>query len=206
MSEQQDVAPNPYSVSPASLAATSVQPAQSLPLAQRWQRLFARKIDLLIANGIAGAVVGFLLPREMTALAGNPIAAFMVGIALLPFALVLDAAIYRVFGNTPGKAIAGLKVLTNDGRKVSFGVYLLRNFKLWFFGLGLSVPLISLFTLMRAFAIAETGQLQPWDKKADTRSYDLAQSNVRHWIIGSLFVLSTLYFAVAQIVSLSAGH
>lgn len=207
MSEKPDVTANPYSVSPASLdAAADADRARvtTFGLATRWPRFFARGTDLFIASTLVGGLLGALFPDQAIALASAPVGGILAGICLLPIALVLDAVIYGVFGNTLGKAIAGVKVLTLDGRKVGFWAYLRRNYHVWFAGMGLSLPLISLIFLIRSFGTDESGKLQPWDVMSDTRSYGIAQSTVRTWIVGSLFAAGTLYAHFERLLTLNA--
>ena len=80
-----------------------------------------------------------------------------------PFALGLDATTYSVFGNTPGKWVAGIKVKSVAGDKVSFQTYLKRNFSLYSFGLGLDIPIVVLVTLWRSYGQAEGDEIVRWD-------------------------------------------
>lgn len=75
-------------------------------------------------------------------------------IAVQPFCLVLDAGLYRIFGNTPGKAMLGIRVMDAQDRKPGFLAYLLRNIKVWLIGRGLGIPLLgSILSLVQAFIV-----------------------------------------------------
>jgi len=75
-------------------------------------------------------------------------------IAVQPFTLVLDAGLFRIFGNTPGKAMLGVRVTDAQGIKLGFPAYLLRNIKVWIIGRGLGIPVLSwILWLVQAFIV-----------------------------------------------------
>lgn len=75
-------------------------------------------------------------------------------IAIQPFTLVLDAGLFRIFGNTPGKAMLGVRVTDAQGIKPGFPAYLLRNIKVWIIGRGLGIPVLSwILELVQAFIV-----------------------------------------------------
>ena len=49
-----------------------------------------------------------------------------------------------VFGNTPGKALFGLKVVSEGGEELSYLQKIWRSYKVMVFGLGMYVPVVSL--------------------------------------------------------------
>lgn len=122
----------------------------SYPLATPWPRFFARIFDVwwetLLVSLILGAVLGRYSAGFVEWING-PGASQLFGILCLPIALTLDALLYRVVGNTPGKALLGLKVGTLDGKPLSLAQYLSRNFSMWVSGLALGFPFFNLFTM-----------------------------------------------------------
>lgn len=113
-----------------------------------WYRYFARHIDTVI--------LGFptvFLGGTLIALAGagasiqDSRSATIVGLAMLCvlFPLV-EAGVVTVFGNTPGKALFGLKVRTQEGQSLSFGQALKRSDSVTVIGLGFYVPIVTIFT------------------------------------------------------------
>lgn len=118
--------------------------------ANRWPRFFARIFDLWIEMMAVSFSLAFVLGRsspEFLRWLDTPGSTQMFGLLCVPIALTLDAAIHRVFGNTPGKALLGLRVERLDGAPIAFGLYLERNLSLWFFGLAFGLPLINLMTM-----------------------------------------------------------
>ncbi|PLR29757.1 hypothetical protein CYR55_22640, partial [Chimaeribacter californicus] len=104
------------------------------PLAGNWSRFFARVFDLWLINNI---VVLWLSNRFSVYVDGfvdwlfRPGSDQIFAIACVPVSLMIDALIYKLFKNTPGKAMLGLMIVTDEGKKVEAGAYLHRNFSLW---------------------------------------------------------------------------
>ena len=109
------------------------------PMASRWSRFFARTLDIwweglavAIIVGVSNAVEArFFSSINILGFSSNPIISkhpIILGMIILPFALFLDALVYKVAGNTPGKALLGLKVGLPNASPLRFGQYLHRNF------------------------------------------------------------------------------
>lgn len=141
--------------------------------AGRWPRFFARVFDvwweILLLSVVFGAVLGRHSPvfaEWMNNGARQELADMLFGMLLLPIALMLDATLYRIFGNTPGKALLGLRVEQPDGSPLSYGQYLGRNFSMWLRGLALGIPIVGLFTMARQANRLAMGQPASYDEPA----------------------------------------
>lgn len=144
----------------------------TFPMATPWPRFFARIFDMwweiLLVSVSLGAVLGRYSAGFVEWING-PGASQLFGILCLPFALILDAAIYRLLGNTPGKAFLGLKVGLLDASPLSFGQYLGRNFAIWAKGVALGFPFINLFTMAHQSGRLGKGQQASYDESTDYR-------------------------------------
>ncbi|WP_076789654.1 RDD family protein [Chlorobium sp. KB01] len=144
----------------------------TFPMATRWPRFFARIFDMwwetLLVTFVLGAVLGRYSAGFVEWING-PGASQLFGILCLPFSLILDAAIYRLIGNTPGKALLGLKVGLLDASPLSFGQYLSRNMTIWVKGLAFGFPLINLFTMAHQSGRLGKGQQASYDESTGYR-------------------------------------
>ncbi|MBD9652906.1 RDD family protein [Ensifer sp. ENS09] len=112
-----------------------------------WPRFWARAIDcwllaptLSFVIAIAAAFYAPTLYVQFTSLNST-----VLGLGLLPVVGIVLALMMAVIGTTPGKAILGIRVTSiADGNKFLF--YLIRELKVWVFGLGLGIPFVALFT------------------------------------------------------------
>lgn len=144
----------------------------SLPLATPWPRGFARIFDIWWESILIGGTAGFILGQYSSAFLrwiNQPGNDLLIGIIILPFVLIFDAAVFRLTGNTPGKALLGIRVASLRGAPLGFGQYLRRNFSLWWGGLGLGIPFVTLFTLWRQEKRLRNGQQTSYDEKMGSR-------------------------------------
>lgn len=114
----------------------------SCPFATAWPRYLARTFDVFIEMTIVVAVFAAItlplapgIPQEFFSLN-----AFIAGVILLPFALVLDTLFHITVKNTPGKALLGLRVRDIQGNRLSPGKHVKRNSLVWVIGYWLGVP------------------------------------------------------------------
>jgi len=124
----------------------------AIPLAGAWARWFARSFDVWWQTGLVALVIGYLLSQTSTVFVEwleTPFGWKLFGLACMPGGLVLDAALQAIAGNTPGKALLGLRVVTVDGHAPGFRELVRRNMAMWRSGLGLGLPGISLVTMAR---------------------------------------------------------
>ncbi|MDD4052012.1 MAG: RDD family protein [candidate division Zixibacteria bacterium] len=137
------------------------------PLATCWTRFLARIFDvwweMLLLTLVIGIVLGYLSSTFVTWL-NAPGGSQIFGFLCLPVSLIFDAALYRYGGNTPGKALLGLKVGTLDGKPLSFSEYAERNASVWISGFALGIPFINLFTMIYQARRLGRGQQASYDE------------------------------------------
>jgi uncharacterized RDD family membrane protein YckC len=142
------------------------------PLATRWPRFFARIIDIWLEKSLVTFVVAYVLSIYLAGFIewiNAPGAEYIFGIICLPVALIVDAFIYKVFGNTIGKRLLGLKVTTLDGKPLSLIQYMHRNLSVLISGLAFGLPFINLFTLGRQFYRLREGRQASYDEATGFR-------------------------------------
>jgi HAMP domain-containing protein len=173
-----------------SRSAVVAAPTPRVP-ATPWRRYWARSIDITISTVVVDVLIGALRPTLLGQLTAAAHGRWVVVLILLPFALIMDAVIHWALGNTPGKAIAGSKVLAEGGgRPLSAAAYLGRNFGMYVFGLGLGVPLVSLITLIVSYRHAAAGEISRWDRFSGSRVYALSGAPRRTWVaVGAYFLV-----------------
>jgi hypothetical protein len=123
---------------------------------------------------------------------------WMLVLMLLPAAWLLDTLMYWALGNTPGKAIAGIKVLEAHGRRrLGATAYLGRNLGVYVFGLALGLPLISLIALLWSYRRAAEKEGVIWDRFSRSRVYALRCGQLRTWLTAGIYLLGlTGFFAL----------
>ncbi|MHB8816379.1 MAG: RDD family protein [Steroidobacteraceae bacterium] len=159
-------------------------------LATPWRRYWARSLDIAACSFLAALLISAIrpsLPAQVSAQAGWR---WMFLLLLLPAALMMDTLVYWALGNTPGKALAGVKVLKEGGRRpLRAAAYLGRNFGLYVFGLGFGLPLISLFPLIYNYWRAAAAKPSMWDRLSGSRAYALSGAELRTWVTAGVYAL-----------------
>ena len=156
----------PGSAAPTEVAKSAKSPVAELSVAigtpaSAGRRFFARSIDLWSAVIVVGLATGLGLSLASDEFAfwiqrpeSNAIFALVI---VIPLAFLLDAALYGMFGNTPGKSLLLLRVTAPDGRTLAFAEYLLRNFRVWWFGLAAGIPLLSMLAMIYQWRKVSSG-------------------------------------------------
>jgi uncharacterized RDD family membrane protein YckC len=180
-------------------------------LAGAWPRFWARMLDITAFSFILGIPLGRAMPGLFVT--GGPFVGgrgmHLLGFALLPFALMLEACASAAFGNSPGKMILGLGVRTLDGKRLSFGEVLVRNLRVYLAGLAIGLPLLNLVALRRNHEKVTKGELTWWDARMNTRTMDLRGSTARTWFGAIAYVALLVGFnareAMGSMASLYPG-
>ena len=171
-------------------------------LAGPWTRYFARSIDMIIIISALSvgvyAVLPAVSPRYFSSIhLANPIA---ILIWLFPLAFLTNAIIITLFGNSLGKALFAIRAEPNDpDRHFGWGGNIVREFRVWFQGMALYIPLLSFFTMIPAFRRVLRGAPTTYDLgRVSVRAY--SQSRLRR-TLGMLFAL-LLHVGVAALGAL----
>ena len=154
-------------------------------IATPWRRFWARLLDLLLGSVLIGLIVGALRPSLVAEHEA------LLNLLAIPGALLIDGLVYAAFGTTPGKAVAGIRVVVDgSGQRLTLRVYLKRNFEVYLFGIGLGIPIISLITLIVSYRRIAREQFSSWDLYAESRVIARSTSWVRTSIVAAIYLAS----------------
>jgi len=168
-------------------------------LAAPWPRYWARCLDLLVWTTALFAVLVALVRSgdiqlqifQPGGLFAGPGGDQLLAWAILPLAIIVDAITYSLFGNTPGKCLAGIKVLDVGGRRLTLGGYLQRNFGMYLNGFGTGFPFVALFTLVSSHRRAVRGELMSWDQSSNARAFAMSTAAGRTWLTAIAYIALT---------------
>lgn len=134
-----------------------------------WRRYFARAFDVMVLSTLLWAsietVIGLAAPHLHDALYAHPLALQALGSTIASALLLvpINALLIGTTGLTPGKWIFGTRVTRRDGRPIGLRAALGRETGVWFFGLGMGLPLISVFTLLASNVRLADEHATRWD-------------------------------------------
>jgi uncharacterized RDD family membrane protein YckC len=174
------------------------------PPASPLARFFARTFDASWLVTLLSSSGTYYLSRnspEFVRWSNVPSSGMLFGLLCLPVAMIFDAAIYGVFGNTPGKAMLGLKVTGLDGRRLSYTEYSRRNLSVWVRGWGLGIPFVSLVTMFVQYRTLRREKHTWYDAESGFRVNGKKAGVVRKGVFGIVFVM----VACVGLIS-NAGH
>jgi uncharacterized RDD family membrane protein YckC len=132
-----------------------------------WRRFFAQLFDIWTLCMPAGFALAMFAARFWPRFAlwmSSPTSDAGLGFILVPLALLVQAIVFGLFGTTPGKLILGIRVTNSDGSRPTFAQYLRRMLGLWWYGLGLGVPFVTLFTMGRQYTNLKAGRQASYDR------------------------------------------
>ena len=140
------------------------EPARGGP----WSRCCARLFDLtLLAVVIVFLIEAFLpaLSMEAFLLYANA-RPFVTGSGIVASAFALNALVLTAFGNSPGKALFGLRAVPLDGAgRFGFAGHAAREFRVWVFGAGIGIPVVALVTMARNYREVGAGRPASYDRR-----------------------------------------
>lgn len=137
-----------------------------------WRRYFARSVDIILLGLPAVFVVGGMLAlfspelvEPFTALLDGLVGQYLLSpLLLVGLSIPLTALFLGLTGGTPGKWLFGVRVVNAEGRPIGVGAALVREFKASTVGLGMGLPLLSLFLGFQAKEELEAQRATSWDR------------------------------------------
>lgn len=142
-----------------------------------WLRFFARVVDttifFLLFVFFFVPVGGFIVsnlgirPGELWDMAFKPgPISILTNLAILAVSVgVPEAILLSYFGSTPGKWLLGIIIRDSKGQKIIFTEALARTLLVWWRGLAIGIPVISLITLVYAYKrFIEKKGMTSWDR------------------------------------------
>ncbi|WP_247263062.1 MULTISPECIES: RDD family protein [Pseudomonas] len=172
--------------------------------ASRWPRFFARIFDMCWELVLVAVVSGFLVGKYFPGIfdwAHKPGAAEVHYVLCLPVALILDALLYRIAGNTPCKALFRLKIETSDAKPLGFFQYLHRNSLVWASGLAFGLPIFNLLTMANQAFLLGSGRRASYDESLNFWVRSRPLSRVRKIASGIVFMGGLGGFSVLSSLS-----
>ena len=126
-----------------------------------WVRFFARLLDYTIFIGV---ISFFTLLFDYPLLTIAPPMPFLILVFIWAF---IEAAFISGCRTTPGKALLGISVQKDGGRKLSYGESLSRALSVWLLGMGAGIPIVYLVTWIVACVKLSNNGVTTWDKRGD---------------------------------------
>jgi hypothetical protein len=125
-----------------------------------WRRYFAKMLDLWIVGLSVGFLLEILMPGFLEGV-DDAVIGILVGVLILPY----EAIALPSWKRTIGKWLMGISVVKTNGNNLAPKEALYRSWLVFYRGLGLSIPIISLFTLIHQYGVLTKKGITTWDKE-----------------------------------------
>lgn len=157
--------------------------------ARPWPRFWARLLDMSIYLMPLMFITGYLFPDfVMLSVFDGRGGSLLLGALLLPAAMLLDAIVLTVFGNSLAKFLMGIRAETIRHERFDFGTALNRNFQVWLKGVGLGIPIVALIQYSINHSKVSKGNQTSWDDSLFTRVYDINNTFARTFTIAIMYL------------------
>ncbi|NEX92662.1 RDD family protein [Caulobacter sp. 17J65-9] len=135
-----------------------------------WRRYFARLLDNLLVGSVLWLSIGTIgyavapdAAAEVFGLFSGPGGKLLDAVATVALMIPAHALMIGLTGSSPGKWIFGVRVL-RQGKAIGVPAAFARELSVWGRGMGLGVPLVSLFTLVSSYTHLTENGATPWDQ------------------------------------------
>jgi len=153
----------------------------------RWPRAIARLLDLIWELAIVFPLLYLLVTKTIPITAGDTGWLIAITFVSLPLALLLDAIVAGIFGNTPAKTIAGITVRTFDQEKLGLVHQLKRGYAVWTDGMAMGFLPLTVLSARRQFRKINSGRSTTYDRRLGYHVWSSRNSALR--LSGLLAVL-----------------
>ncbi len=137
-----------------------------------WRRYFARMLDTTVGASLTMFLLGAVLfvidePtfKGFIEFLNKPESRLVETLIYVVAAMPANAILIGFTGSSLGKWIFGITVSHLDSQPIGFRLALQREALVWWRGMGLGLPLISLFTLVNSFGTLRDEQKTSWDRE-----------------------------------------
>lgn len=169
-------------------------PSTSYPNVRPWVRLIARSIDVYVFSAVFVIFWVALSPSSF------PKSDIWLGMIALFAWIFVEPVFLSLWGTTFGKWLLKVKIRDHEDKKLTFLVAIKRSFLVWLYGLGLGIPIFSVFMKISSYSDLTKKGITTWDKDCHLtithQKIGVIRTVVAILIIG-LFVIITIYDRIA---------
>ena len=158
-----------------------------------WVRFWSRHLDIIIFS----FVIGFFWDIFMSSLLDLP--AFYLGLLVLFVWVFVESDLLSIWGTTPGKWLLRVELKHANGNRPKFSAALKRSFAVWLKGLGLGLPIVSLFTLAVSYGRLTREGTTSWDKDGHFTVTHKKVGVIRTIVAIAIFVGFSVMLALSQV-------
>lgn len=173
------------------------------PVLKPWTRFWARNVDLNVFIMLLQIIVFGVNSGWGNQLINNQVANSLFWLGNVVVWIFIEAALLSTWGTTPGKWFLGVKITDQQGKKLEFIPALRRSFNVWLKGMGVGVPLFSLFTWIYCYGELKKHHVTSWDREGHF-VITFEKTNTLKVVLLSVLMVSVM-LTLAYLVDYSSG-
>ena len=165
--------------------------AETPELAGPWRRWIAKQIDI----GLLGFVLASIIGVAVALCCDTAGWEFIMNVKeshftvmIMPLVFIVDSVIYALCGNTLGRWLLGVRIVDAEGGKISGKSYFIRNFKVYFAGVGAYFCVAPLITMAIQYRQVNQGCPATYDRKT---GFQVIRIPVGSWRIAVIAAILT---------------
>jgi len=166
-------------------------------LLNRWPRAIARLCDLAWQVVLVMCIFTYAISTAEESKEIHSGLFFLLLFTSIPVALLLDAILASLLGNTPAKSIIGIKATSRRGEKLNLVTHLRRNYGVWTDGIALGLAPLSIITMIQQFKRVSGRRQAIYDEKLHIRVRSGSYSSIRAFMAIPIFAVM-IFFALAR--------
>lgn len=163
------------------------------PVPYPGRRFLARLLDWSIYNVLWNYLILILLRGKIVR---GFLLMYLDTMGVMAIMLIIEPLLLSLVGTTPGKAVMGLVLRTDEGGKLSLKDSWLRTFQVFADGMGFNVPIFNLLNLTWAKRNCAAGKALLWEQK---HSYKIKNTGVWRVIAVFLLAMAVTFFSLPPI-------
>jgi len=162
----------------------------------RWPRALARLLDLAWELALVIPLIIWFAEKLKPASISSTLWLLAITFVSIPLAMLLDAIVAGVFGNTPVKALVGIKPRTVGMDRIGLYQHIRRNFAVWTEGMAIGILPLTLLSGRTQFRRINGRRSTTYDQRLGVHVRSSPNSGLR---ISALFAALLAPFLIAQV-------
>lgn len=163
--------------------------------AHPWRRYFARTLDLNLYT-LPWELIYLLVLRTNPESNAGTFAVLVSTVLSFVLMLLIEPALLHFFGTTPGKWIFGLRIVNDDGSKLTYEEGIQRTWGVIRYGYGFGIPFYDFYRQWKCYKLCKNGEEQDWDEFPLRRLYTIQDTKL--WRNIAWFTATTVLVIIIQ--------
>jgi hypothetical protein len=107
----------------------------------------------------------------------------------------IEVIFLSTWGTTPGKWLLCTEIKWGHAKRLPFRIALRRSFSVWFYGIGMGIPIINVLCMLNAYYRLRVLQTTSWDRQEGTFVIHHKLPKWRYYTVAAAVLVGMLYYS-----------